>query len=159
MFFLNIDDIKIMKSYEKHSPSKEKMDHYRYLYALCHTQVKPVTLTRNNVLVDGYIQYLIAKENGMSEIECEYRKETYIYGTHDGNPKKEYIWKIPSGKKWYTYKQSLKIGDRIFVHSQQAVVPVTVTRIQELSQSPVNTRVKRVANQRVIKKLVSGRCK
>lgn len=59
---IDIEKIIIKNDFKKHKPKREKMI-IRKMYFMKHDEFySPIVLDENNVLVDGYTSYLIAKE-------------------------------------------------------------------------------------------------
>ena len=67
---IKLSDIVISKSFLNSHPSEEKIKRYKEAYAKNKQQSKYIVLNDNNVLLDGYIQYLILKENNVNEAQC-----------------------------------------------------------------------------------------
>lgn len=66
---IRISDIIITEAFTNSNPSEEKFRKYRREFAKIGKQSKLLVVNKYNVLVDGYIQYLILKENGIEEAE------------------------------------------------------------------------------------------
>lgn len=62
-------DIIITEAFANSHPSDEKVQKYRKEFAKTGKQSKFLVINKYNVLMDGYIQYLILKENGIEEAE------------------------------------------------------------------------------------------
>lgn len=106
-------------------PAAHKMDKVKEYYKCNGKLDKPIVLSKNNVLVDGYTRYIVAKENGLSEIEYivqspknksdnqsdnRRRVITLIVGKFSDNDK-EYIWRLPFKKD-----MNVEIGDMAIVN-------------------------------------------
>ncbi len=152
---IKLSDIIITKAFLDSRPSEAKVMHYKEQYEKTHKQTKYIVLDKNNVLVDGYIQYLILRANGVDEAQYirkgtkldSYRNKmtTYIYGKHlNSNCNKEYVWRVPDS--WCKFKRDIKIDDMIFCNTKIGVAPVIVTKIITTDECPVYFRVKRVAH-------------
>ena len=165
-----LSDIIIRQNFLNSTPSDEKMTAHRRHWKTHHTQEVFIVLDKNNILVDGYIQYLILKENniewaGVEIVEDvkEYKKlhkrkenkttypsykemkTIYVFGKHlNSNDEKVYTWRIPP--TWKSF--GVKIGDTIFCYSKCGVVPVVVTDIQALDKPPIDRKIKCVARAR-----------
>ena len=71
IYNINIDDIKIPEDFEKTPPRKAKMDRKRRYYNEHGQFDKPIVLKQNLELTDGYINFLLAKnEFGFRYVEC-----------------------------------------------------------------------------------------
>lgn len=163
---IKLSEIKITSAFENTTPNPEKVQKYREYYAENQKQSKPILLDYNNVLRDGYIQYLILKENGIEEatiirkkkhkrlkerkITSSYRKSetTYIFGTHpNSNCVKEFCWRVPAS--WTSWAENVEIGDTVLCQTKFGFSPVVVSRVEVLDKPPVDVRVKRVAKREI----------
>lgn len=64
---MKLSDIRIKDSYTATTPRKEKMKECRDFWNENHKQDRYIVVNHDGVLVDGYIQYLILKENGIAD--------------------------------------------------------------------------------------------
>lgn len=145
--FMKISEIKITDAFKSSCPNEIKVNKCRDYWEKHHKQSKMIVLSKNNVLVDGYIQYLILKEKGVkiAEVEqSEYQKEwtTYIYGIHQEGSGKEYVWKVP--KSWAGWENDILPGDKILVETKYGAREIIVTKIEWLEKRPVNRRIRNV---------------
>lgn len=150
---IRTSDIIITEAFANSNHSEEKVQKYRRKFAETGKQSKSLVINKYNVLIDGYIQYLILKENGIEEAEYirtskknveNYRNEitTYIYGKHENsNCDKEFVWRVP--KNWNDF--NVNIGDKIFCYTKFGIAPVIVTKVEKLEKCPTDLRVKKVA--------------
>lgn len=150
---IRMSDIIITEAFANSHPSEEKVQKYRKEFAKTGKQSKFLVINKYNVLMDGYIQYLILKENGIEEVEYirsnrknveNYRNEmtTYIYGKHENsNCDKKFVWRVP--KNWNDF--NVNIGDKIFCYTKFGIAPVIVTKVERLEKCPTDLRVKKVA--------------
>ena len=71
IYNININDIKIPAEFELTPPRKAKMDRKRRYYNEHRQFDKPIVLKQNLELTDGYINFLLAKnEFGFRYVEC-----------------------------------------------------------------------------------------
>ena len=164
---MKLSDIKVPKSFASTTPKEEKMSVCRDFWNNNHTQIKNIVVNKDNILVDGYVQYLVLKENGVGEadviklehkktyhhrgyqrkktcVEPSYKRETttYIFGIHPKSRIKEYVWRVPAS--WKGWENDLLPGDLIWVHTKYGIKPIIITRIEWLDRCPVNMKVKKV---------------
>lgn len=166
---MKIKDIVIKENFANTTPRKNKMKVCRDYWEQHHEQDRYIVVDRNNVLVDGYIQYLVLKENGIEEAEIcigkmkkldrwhrtttddswnvpEYREKptTYIVGIHpNSNCDKEYMWRVPNNWTWVS--ENLQIGDLVFCHTKKSYsAPVIITKIMVLDKCPVDYPVSKM---------------
>ena len=145
--FMKISEIKITDAFKSSCPNEIKVNKCRDYWEKHHKQSKMIVLSKNNVLVDGYIQYLILKEKGVKiaeveQPECQKEWTTYIYGIHQEGIGKEYVWKVP--KSWTGWKNDILPGDKILVETKYGVREIIVTKIEWLEKRPVNRRIRNV---------------
>lgn len=168
---MKLSDIRISESFANSIPSEEKMEECRKNWDKWQRQDRYIVVNHNNVLIDGYIQYLILKENNIEEAEIKisnrrkkrwYRKNTedwdiphyinetttYVYGTHpNSNCTKEFMWRVP--KSWTWFADNVQVGDSILCCTKFGIAPVVVTKVEVLDESPVDFVVKRVASKEI----------
>lgn len=168
---VNIEDIKVGAAFAASLPSKRKMQKYRKAYCSIKmgfacaeygiVQIKPIILNKNMQIVDGYIQYLVLKENDETEAVClvtnfvahdtstEY---LYIYGKHVQNENsKIYVWRIPINYEWDKFIKNLKIGDFIFCNTKYGKDLIEVMEIERLRKAPTSKHTKGVASKCIIR--------
>ena len=163
---MKLSDIKINKAFANSIPKENKMAECRDNWRKYHKQDRYVVINRDNFLIDGYIQYLILKENNIEEAVVKIsnkpknhhnrinikdwnipyyknRTTTYIYGIHQNQKeKKQYIWRVP--RLWKGWERDLLPGDKILVHTKYGIRPIIITKIQWLDKCPVDFSVKKV---------------
>jgi len=167
---MKLSDIRIKNSFATTTPKEEKMEKCRSFWDTYHLQDRYIVVNTNNELIDGYIQYLILKENGVEEAKIKisnkrnkywYRKgtkyckpphyrssmTTYIYGVHFNKKlglysKKEYVWRVP--KSWDGWENDLLPGDEIRVCTKYGLAPIIITKIEKTDKCPVDIPVRKV---------------
>lgn len=172
---MNINDIVIRESFANTTPRTEKMKVCRDYWKEHHKQDRYIVVDRNNVLIDGYIQYLVLKENNIDDVEIrigkikkkrwkrksmkdnwdtpKYREEltTYIIGTHNnGNSNKGYMWRVPNNWTWIS--DNLQVGDTVFCRTRKSnAAPITITKIMKLDRCPVDYPVSKMCYKTIIR--------
>lgn len=163
---IKLSEIKITSTFKNTTPNPEKVQKYREYFEENQKQSKPILLDYNNVLRDGYIQYLILKENDIEEATIIRKKKhkrlkdskptpayknnetTYIFGTHpNSNCVNEFCWRVP--ESWIGWVDNIEIGDTILCKTKFGFSPVVVSRIENLGECPVDFPVKRVAKREI----------
>lgn len=163
---MKLDDIKIKKSFTENIPREGKMEECRKFWEMCNKQDRYIVVNRKGYLIDGYVQYLILKENGIENVEVrvgnnkkkiwkrrslnslscdEYKEQNtiYIYGIHPRDKFKiERVWRVPN--TWIGWENNLLTGDRIIVSTKNGLAPIIITKIECLDKPPVDTPIKRV---------------
>lgn len=65
MKWVKVSDIIINEPFASSVPKKQKLNRIRAYYNEYRCVDKPLTVNRNNILLDGYIRYLVLKENNV----------------------------------------------------------------------------------------------
>ena len=139
---IEINKIKIPEYYTPPNDEKYRKKEHSYKQG---GYLSPIILDDNNMLVDGYISYLILKRNNVEEVEyvpSSYNDNMvmYISGVHP-NCKKEYVWMVPR-RMIKAFTDYIKPGDRVFCYSNNKVAPVIV---KSIFKAPRRDRVGQVA--------------
>lgn len=164
MKYMRLEDIKIKNSFSATTPKEEKMNECRQFWNTYHKQDRYIVIDNKNTLVDGYIQYLVLKENNIEVAEVHhsnkkkekwFRKEktykerttTYIYGVHPNSKDiEERVWRVPNSW-WQGWVNQLNIGDMMLVHTKHGLAPIEITKIEISDRSPVDIPVKTVVRR------------
>lgn len=172
---IKLSDIKISDAFANTTPKENKMNECREYWDKFSKQDRYIVISpKNNVLIDGYIQYLVLKENNVEEAEVKistrskkswkrkksnvnstnYKnsKTMYVYGIHlnrFGLDGKEFVWRVPKSKSWTWFSNNVDAGDVILCHTKFGIKPVIVTMIEELDKSPVDFPVKKIASKEI----------
>jgi len=142
---VKLSSIKIPKSYAATIPSEKKVRTKRKKYKK--GKLRAITINPDGFLINGYINYLILKENNVEDAEVNivdikkndnsnvlesYRntRTTYIYGKHPNNKsEKIYIWRIPNKENWMKFSETVLPDDLIFCKTKFGCSPVIVQAI------------------------------
>ena len=170
---MKLSDIKISDAFANSVPSEEKLNECKNNWNQWNRQDRYIVVDHDNVLIDGYVMYLVLKENGIEEAEIKisdkrkkfwhrknvegrniqnYRNEatTYVYGVHPySENKKEFVWRVPKTWSESGWEDGLNIGDEILVDTKFGIKPVVVTKIELSDKCPVDFRVKKVAKREI----------
>ena len=159
---MKLNDIVITDEFKKTMPRKEKMDKCRDTYEKYGEPSKKIVVDHKNRLVDGYVQYLVFKENNVEDVivnklakprkrprtEPYYKNHltTYIYGIHPNDKSKhERVWRVPNA--WNGWENDILPGDRVIVQTSYGLKSIIVTKIEWLEKCPVDVRVKTVVKK------------
>lgn len=174
MIFMRLDKIKIKDSFTSTHPKNEKVEECKIYWDTFNKQDRYIVVDHNDVLVDGYIQYLVLKDAGIeiAEVKISDKKRkkwnrkrrlpqrskskkltyrecntTYVFGTLlYSRSEKERVWRIPSN--WKDDRiVDFNIGDVVLVHNRKGLSLIKVTRIEELKECPVDIPVKKVVKK------------
>lgn len=167
---MKLSDISIKSSFAESTPREEKMQECRENWLKKHCQDRYIVVDHTNTLIDGYVQYLVLKENNVPEADVIisdkrrmkwhrkihdmplYRTEetTYVYGVHPNNVRnKEFVWRIP--KSWGDFEEKLCDGDRIVCSTRFGPKQIIVTRVERTKECPVDFIVRKVARKNIIR--------
>lgn len=164
---VKLSSIKIPKSYAVTTPSEKKVRTKRKKYRK--GKLRAITINTDGFLINGYINYLILKENNVEDADVNivdikkndnsnvpesYRNTntTYIYGKHPNDKsEKIYIWRIPNKENWMKFSETVLPDDLIFCKTKFGCSPVIVQAIQTIDKCPVEFPVKKVLSRRIIR--------
>ena len=164
--YVRIEDIKIKKCFKKTMPRENKLQQCRDFWNTHHKQDRYIVLDQNGYLIDGYVMYIVLKENNIKKARVkikesnklinkephpDYRNKrtTYIYGKHKNRLHREYIWRVPAS--WDLFAKTIQVNDSILCHTVKGVKRITVTKINVLDKCPVNVSVKKVASKEILR--------
>ena len=153
---VKIKDIIVSKEFLDTVPSEKKYQKYKDYYSNFGKCKRMILLDEDNILVDGYIQYLILKENNIEEIQIKknvsarYKNNstTYIFGRHiNSKDERIYTWRVPNS--WTNWVDNVQIGDTIICATKFGYAPVIVTKIEILDKCPIDIPVKKVCSKQI----------
>lgn len=127
---INLSDIIISSDFAKTTPGQRKMDWVRDYYRRTNHIDKPIVIDENNLLIDGYIRYLVLLENNVATTVVKVvhynHNVIYVFGKYP-NGHKEYSWKMaPTVGE----DEIPDIGQKIFVQTKYGLRTAVVTRIE-----------------------------
>lgn len=170
---MKLSDIKITSAFAESVPSEKKMEECRNNWNTFERQDRWIVVDQNGYLIDGYVMYLVLKENGIEQTKVKvsarrkkrwYRKNvegwkepkyrnnptTYIYGVHpNSKDTKTYMWRVP--KSWGNWADNLRVGDMIICNTKNGHSPVIVSEIKVYDTCPVDFPVKTVRSKKIKK--------
>lgn len=156
MKIIKLSDINVSPAYHNTKPKDYKIKECRDFWNRFQAQDRYIVLSSNNVLVDGYVQYIVLEECGAEEAEVVYinrRKNnhyrnsetTYVYGKHCNSKgdmnSKEYVWRVP--ESWKGTKEIVP-KSKLLVRTKYGISPVIVTKIETWNECPVEFPVKKI---------------
>lgn len=141
---MNVSDIIITDSFAATTPCRKKMDVCREYYNQHNRLDKNITVNNRNILIDGYIRYLILRENNIKEtsveVKCKQKPTTYVFGKHPGVDK-EYVWRMKASS---TSDDIPVVGQRVLVQAKHGLSVIEATRIETLPKPPRKGKIKKV---------------
>lgn len=168
---MKLSDIRIKGSFKNSIPNDYKLAQCREYWDQHGFYLHDIVVNNKDYLVNGYIQYLLLKENGIQDVvvkdfdkkvykrrKLKVRKNSnkksksyrdmetlYVFGIHPGRTK-ERVWRVPNKfqKKWECI---LSVGDTVLAKTKNGNAPIIVTRIERLSECPVDMPVKKIVKK------------
>lgn len=177
---MNLSEIKILESFESNVPSLYKYEKCCRYYKETGNQDRYIVVNENNVLVDGYIMYLVLMNNNIEEahvkrvnlrnnlytdkmrkrygriippekvISYKNKPTVYIYGKHPNGI-------IDKEYVWRLPKSKenmygvLLPGDLIYCSTKNGIAPVIVTRIEKRDSWDTDLKVKVVCSRIIVR--------
>lgn len=169
---VKISEIRIKGSFKNSVPNDYKLAQCREYWNQHGFYLHDIIVNDKGYLVDGYIQYLVLKESGVEDAVVKdfdkkvykinkpkvrksnkkkiksYRdtETLYVFGIHTGRGTKERVWRVPNKfqKEW---ENILSVGDIVMVKTKRGNAPIRITRIEKLSECPVDMPVKKVVKK------------
>ena len=137
---MKLEDIIVPNLFLQHPPNPRKMKQCRLHY--CDNIIdREIVVDEFNTLLDGYVLYLVLKENGIEEFDVEVKNPPlYIWGKHPNNNKK-YCWRIRDMRYQDACNYLYKIA---IVDTNKGLQPVNVREIFFSDKPPVDTEIKDV---------------
>ena len=136
-----LSDIKITSAFEKSRPNPNKLLKCMTHYAKHRKLDREIVLTKDNVLVDGYVGYLTLMSLGIKKWKCVkddvYR--WYVQGKHNNN-EKIYTWKLPN-RLIADGSPIIRIGRKYAVETSNGAGLVKVTKIFISQKPPIDREV------------------
>ena len=177
---MRLSEIKIPDEFANSTPNANKYEKCKKYYKETGNQDRYIVVDENNVLVDGYIMYLVLKNNGEKfgdSRRITLRKHTYTdkqrkkYGrlippkhvvTYKEKPTAYVYGKHPNSKDdkeyvwrlpqtWGYMSLMLQKGDVIYCGTRFGVAPVVVTKVELKSNFDTNLCIKKVCSRKIIR--------
>lgn len=136
-----IKDIRISKEFEASTPRGEKIKRKLGYYDRNGHLPEDIILNDNNVLIDGYITYLVAQIKGIECMDINRGCIEIIEATHSegGTP---YFWKVPG-----RLAGTIQAGDWVIVRTARGARRVKVQRVIRQQESAQIPRLKQVVKR------------
>lgn len=177
---MNLSEIKIPESFESSKPNTSKYVKCEKYYNETGNQDRYIVVDENNVLVDGYIMYLVLKNH---DVECcDTKRITLRKHKYTDRQRKRYERLVPP-EKVLTYKEKPTVyiygkhpngiidkeyvwrlpkskenmygvllpGDLIYCSTKNGIAPVIVTRIEKRDSWDTDLKVKVVCSRIIIR--------
>jgi hypothetical protein len=144
---MKLKDIIISDDFKTTQPAKWKLAKCRKHYQATKTFDRDIILNEDNMLIDGYVAYLVAQENGIEDVDVVYglidhnaNNIAYIYARHQPNGRK-YIWRVTNRT---INIAALKVGSVAVVDTQYGPREVVVCKVKWRRKRPKPYKFRRV---------------
>ena len=136
-----LSDIKITKTFKTTHPSPYKLLKCMAYYARHGKLDRDIVLTKDNVLVDGYVGYLTLKILEINKWKCarDNSYQWYVQGKHP-NSEKVYTWKLPD---WLIIGGSPIVfkGKEYWIRTSKGKSAVKITKTFISNKPPVDCNI------------------
>lgn len=175
---MRLSEIKIPDEFANSTPNTNKYEKCKKYYKETGNQDRYIVVDENNVLVDGYIMYLVLKSHDVEYGDIKrltLRKHTYTdkqrkkYGrlippkhviTYKEKPTAYVYGKHPNSKDdkeyvwrlpqtWSYMSLMLQKGDVIYCGTRFGVAPVVVTKVELKSNFDTDLCIKKVCSRKI----------
>lgn len=141
MMKTKLSEIKITPVFKKTYPHPNKLLKCMIYYAKHKKLDRDIVITKDNILVDGYVGYLTLKTLGIKKWKClkDNSYQWYVQGKHN-NSDKLYTWKLPD---WLLTDGSPKIfkDEKYFIKTSKGNSTVKTTKVFISNKPPVDTPI------------------
>ncbi len=134
-----LKDIIISEDFKGTQPSNKKMEKVEQDYLQSGALPVNIIINDDNVLIDGYITYLLAVKHGIQRADIYQGYIEMIEAFHCAGSKKCYTWRVP-----ILLASKIMPGDRVLVPNVAGARTVKVERVirqqypnQKLGRKPV----------------------
>lgn len=175
---MKLSEIKIPTDFESSTPNASKYEKCENYYNKTGNQDRYIIVDEKNVLVDGYIMYLVLKSHDVEYVNAKrltLRKHTYtdkqrkkygrlipskhvvtykekltayVYGKHP-NSKDDKEFVWRLPQTWGYMSLMLQKGDVIYCGTRFGVAPVVVTKVELKSNFDTSLCIKKVCSQKI----------
>lgn len=103
---VSLSQIKIPHKFRQSVPKKSKLLRCEKYFKERGKLDSPIVINTDYSLIDGYIRYLVLKNNNIKEtiasvVTTDYKNmmTTYVYAKHDPEGR-EFVWRLPQCCQW-----------------------------------------------------------
>lgn len=134
----SIKDIKVTEDFQRTQPGISKMERVEKRFMQTGALPTNIIINAENVLIDGYITYLLALEHGIKHIDV-YRGYCETVVAVHGKREKNFVWRVPL----YLSGQ-IKPGDKVLVTTARGIRRVRVVDVDMQQYPEQGRRLRRV---------------
>ena len=177
---MKLSEIKIPTDFESSTPNASKYEKCENYYNKTGNQDRYIIVDEKNVLVDGYIMYLVLKNNGAeygdvrivtlngrkytdrqrkhygklipTDKNDTYKRKptTYVYGIHYKGFNHK-TYMWRIPQTWTAMIKELQPGDKVYCKTRFGKVPVIVTQIETKDKIDTDMIVRKVCSHKIIR--------
>lgn len=152
--YVDINEIVIPDWFKESTPSQKKYDEKLKTYLDSDKRYyKAPIVDKKNVLKDGYVTYLVLKDQGAQNIWVKSPKDneepkTYVFGKHlNSNDTKEYVWRLSNSVANRIGNITEGMTLMVVAGKDNKIAPIIVTKLEKLNTPPVTTKIKKVVGK------------
>lgn len=134
----SIKDIKITEDFQRTQPGIRKVERAEKRFMQTGALPTNIVINAENVLIDGYVTYLIAIEHGIKHLDV-YRGYCETVVAVHGKREKNFVWRVPL----YLSGQ-IKPGDKVLVTTARGIRRVRVVDVDMQQYPEQGRRLRRV---------------
>ena len=134
-----IKDIIITEDFKNTTPGSRKMERAEQRYIRTGELQTVIVVNDENVLIDGYITYLLAVKYGIKQIDVYRGYAELVEAVHYAGSTRVYKWRVP-----LRLTGMLETGDYIIVPTVRGAKRVRVTKIIRQQYPEQTYRLKNV---------------
>lgn len=133
----SIKDIIISEDYKNTTPGSRKMERAEQRYLQTGLLPTNIIINDDNVLIDGYITYLLAVRHGIDHVDAHRGYIEVIEAVHYACSTRPYIWRVPL---WMA--GTIAVNDYVIVPTSRGVKRVRVTSVMRQQYTDQTHRIK-----------------
>ena len=119
-----IKDIIISEDFKNTQPGSRKMERAEQNYLQIGELPANIVINDQNVLVDGYITYLLAVKHGVHQMDVYRGYIEVVEAVHRPGSKSKYTWRVPFG-----LVGQIEEGDHVIVATSRGAKRVKVENV------------------------------
>lgn len=120
----DVDRIIIATTFKQTPPKAKKLERARRKYLESGILQENIVINDRNVLIDGYITYILAIENGIAKMNANRGYAEIVEAIHWPGNTKRYKWSVP---RWLV--GDLAVGDEVIALTSKGAKRVKIVNI------------------------------
>ncbi len=135
----HIKDIVISEDFKSTIPGSEKMNRAEQRYLQTGDLPSNIIINDANVLIDGYVTYLVAVQHGIEQIDVYRGYVEIVEAVHRAGSTKAYMWRVPM-----RLAGTIVANDYIIVPSSRGAKRVKVVNVTRQQYPDQSRRIKQI---------------